>query len=224
MSEALALTINALTNVLNNQLRPDGTRATWFLAFGSLLWFVRDRERYDRPFATDLDIIVNHGEVDPAAINAGLTGYGFVESKRTLDRSGNILEQVFSSTDPRYIDCDIDIWYQVEAQGFCFHGLPYTKEAGTTLFKGVASWRFHGGVIAYPFPGAEVAPPIYIPEHFGSLLGAWYPPQYDAQGNPIPCTGWISHNPEYGQSKCEIALTVKDIRELQSTMMVAAQV
>lgn len=202
--EAFARTLSIISTVFNYQYRADGNHHMWFVSFGTLLYFLRDR-LVGRPFNTDFDISVKHGEIQGQDLVGNMAEYGYNLKKQTIsDVDGRPFQMVFTPDSAAQVpDIEIDVFFWVPANGYMWHTYDFdgeNKERPTRyVFKGTPEVYFRAGTIAYTWD--EIAPDLNFPIRYGAMLDTWYPPKYDANQKPVPNTGWFIPDRQFGQSR-----------------------
>lgn len=207
IDESLPRALLAVKNVMDQPYRLDGKPPTWFISFGALRYFCTDR-LLGKPFDQDIDISVLSGEVDHELLEQSFVEYGYRRSKQVLDpKNGRPYQMVFETDaslgGPGGVKRDIDVWFWVQAGPFYWHTYDHYNTGAEVLpkytYKGVPRKLFDAGV--WQAIWEDTAAALNFPEMFGSLLDLWYPPQRDPNGSPVPNTGWIYQQRNYGQSR-----------------------
>lgn len=181
-------------------------QVSWFVAFGTLLYFIRDKNM-GKKFKTDFDIAVF---LTPGsnwnAFMLGMEERGF-HKKRVIinDVTNQPLQAVFSREE---VGFDFDLFFMIESGNYIWHTFDTKMEnprkgiPSEYVFKGVEKAAFHGGTIKYLWN--DLSPGLNFPIKYGTLLDKWYP-------------GWFIPDARFGQSKCDRIVKMsscKDIKEL----------
>jgi len=214
--ERFSRTLCALSDIFGSTIRPDGSNPKWFISFGSLLWFIRDR-LLGREFEQDIDISMIYGAVDRNEIVGRFAEYGFTVDHELVDNHYHKpLQIVFKPTNPILANIHIDLWFWVIAGQYAWHSYDPLGQGRTILpsytFKGTPKDLILAETISYPWE--EIAPPMNFPTMYGSLLDTWYPPVKGPDGRYVPNTGWLFPNRQYGQSRCPVTKTVQSCKEM----------
>ena len=180
MSDTFAKTLNYLQVVLGKTYSVG--RPKWFISFGALLYFVRDRNM-GKPFKTDLDVSIL-GQIPKKEIKAACEMYGFeLKSKIVDDRTGLPFQMVFEYRDrasgEKY---SVDLFFWVHHNKYWWHTYDYHMEFTNKRFKGIPKeYVFKGtresamqGEIA-KYNWLEIVPDVNFPKSYGTLLDIWYP-------------------------------------------------
>ena len=170
-------TLNMVTSILEQT--QDVTRcskAIWFLSFGSLLSFVRERGE----LGDDLDVSMMYGSVEPKQILSMWRQFGYEPFEMILDENGKLLKITFKATDEKMFgSIHIDIFFWIERGGYYFHTYNYYNELQPDnrlpryRFKGIPKAKFEAGLFRVPW--YELGYEINIPENTGEVLDYWYP-------------------------------------------------
>ena len=215
-NEKLARTVVAISDVIGEARRADQNIPKWFISFGALLWFIRDR-LLGVPLEQDIDISMFYGDLKRDYLIGKFREYGYELRDELLENYGRRpLKMTFKPTDPSLYKVDIDIFFWIVGKKYCWHTYDMYNRGKTMLdeyqFKGTPREYLMGDTVSHVWE--EIAPTVKLPEKYGSLLDTWYPPQRDADGKIIPGTGWLVRNRKYGQSKCDATRNIKDCKNL----------
>ena len=216
-NDAFATMLLSISTVFDQEYRADGNKHLWFVSFGTLLYFLRDKP-LGRPFNTDFDISCRFGEISADELVVRFSGYGYCLKKKTVsDVDGRPFQMVFApdgSVDLPEIDIDVFFW--VGANGFMWHCYDFYNENKNIptkyVFKGIPYEHFPKGVVSYSWD--ETANNLNFPEGYGGLLDDWYPPKRDANDNAVANTGWIIQDRRFGQSKAEKIVTLNTCKNM----------
>ena len=219
--------INAVSTVMNYMYRADGNYHTWFVSFGALLFFFRDRYK-DKIFdSQDMDISVIYGEVDPVNLIANFSQSGYILKNQVIN---DVTKKPFQMVFGRAPECpylpavEIDIYFWVKANGYYWHTYDFGKEGKEVLqkytFKGIPAPLFEKGTIEYTWDALSQR--MRFPVGYGEMLDYWYPPKRDPvkkdpltdEYMPIPDTGWYIEDRHYGQSKTERQVTLETCKNM----------
>lgn len=218
--ERMARTMTAISEIFGNLIRADGEQPKWFISFGSLLWFVRDR-MLGRPFDTDIDVSVFWGELKREDIINKFQEYGYTLKKEVLDNwHRKPLQMVFTATAPGMMPCDIDLFFWVLGEKYAWHTYDMFNRNQPIMdeytFKGTPKEFIMAPTVSVVWE--EIAPNVQIPLKYGSLLDTWYPPMTDADGKYVANSLWIIPNRQYGQSKSHKMVTLKSCKNMQGDL------
>jgi len=220
LDERLASTVRAISDVFDPLLREDGNRAQWFVSFGALLWYCRDR-LLKIPFQQDFDISLLYGDVTRDELKARFTEYGFALSHELLDNyHRRPLQMTFSPKDPRLLPVDVDVYFWVMGKQYAWH----TYDMANSGKKILDEYTFKATPREYVLEPTvkvtwdDIAPQINIPSKIGHLLDTWYPPTKEADKSFAPNSGWLFPNRQYGQSRAPMTKTVQSCKNIHLTM------
>jgi len=214
--ESMARTVVALSDVFESMISPEGSKPHWFISFGTLLWFVRDR-LLERPFEEDIDISMIYGAVKREDLIAKFGEYGYQLESEVLDNyHRKPLQMVFKPVAPGLWPTNLDIYFWVIGHEFAWHTYDMFNRGVSIMdeytFKGTPRALIEAPTL--PMVWEEIAPTIQFPSKYGSLLDVWYPPNKDHLGNYIINSCWMIQNKQYGQSKFDTMKTIKSCKDM----------
>ena len=214
--ERMARTLVALSDVFESMMSPEGVKPHWFISFGTLLWFVRDR-LLGRPFEEDIDISMIYGAVRREDVISKFSEYGYSLETELLDNyHRKPLQMTFKPEAPGLWPATLDIFFWVLGHEYAWHTYDMFNRRQTIqdeyTFKGTPKELILAPTL--PMVWEEISPTVLFPSKYGSLLDVWYPPQKDSAGAFIPNTCWMVQNKQYGQSKFSTMKTLKSCKEM----------
>lgn len=177
---------------------------TWFVSFGSLLWFIRDKNM-GKKFNTDLDISVL-GQIPCKEVEQVFEQYNFCLVKKLVDdKTGLPLQMVFEYTVSQDQKFSLDLYFWVKTKRYWWHAYDYYLEEKKIPSKYVfkATDRRLMECKVEKMIWEEIAPPLKFPSLYGSLLDAWYP-------------DWLT--PRKEMSKAAHVAKVKTCKNLKETL------
>lgn len=217
--EHLARTVVAISEIFDYSY--NGTaEQRWFVSFGSLLWFIRDR-LLGRPLEQDIDISVEFNSIprDQLIEHFGEYGYG-LSGEVLTDTNGLPLQMSFSPQSPGFSPVDIDVFFWVLGKRYAWHtydvSMIHKPVLPEYVFKATPIEYFTAPTIKQVWE--EIAPAVSIPSMYGSLLDTWYPPIKRQDGGYVENSGWMTRNPHYGQSKAVITRALTTCAGLMSAL------
>lgn len=172
----------------------------WFVAFGALLWFIRDKNM-GKPFKTDLDIAIIGGEPDRMVERMKM----YLPLKRVI--INNVSKQPFQAVFGGW--CSVDVFFMFEENGLIWHTYDYKMEfpkngiPSSYTFKGVSKSAFAGPIQKYLWN--ELIPPFNFPCKYGTLLDRWY-------------ENWFIPDSNFGQSHADKIITLPDCKHLEDRL------
>ena len=176
----------------------------WFLSFGTLLYFIRDKNM-GVPFEQDFDVSVL-GPCDEKRIINFMGQWSFEVCNRILnDRTKEPLQLVFKS---KSIPFCIDIFFWKKHNDYWWHAYDYYGEHPKSgipkkyVFKGTPKRFFKGEVWKYNW--TDLTGNLNFPNLYGTLLDYWYP-------------GWFVPDKNFGQSK-GTTVKVKTCKDLDKEL------
>jgi len=196
-----AQTIMNLSNCLNYKPGSEGP-CRWFLSYGAVLWYIRDRNM-GKPFKQDFDISIFDGD-DFRHIEKFLAEFSFHKKSQFLnDKNGKPFKMVFGGG-----AFDIDIFLQFKMNGYYWHTYDYYGEFKDIprkgyVFKGIPCELFDAD--PYKYEWDERIPPVNFPPNYGHLLDIWYP-------------GWFIPDARFGQSKAVKVVKTKNCKNLKTEL------
>lgn len=210
-NENLARTLTAITEVFNSPYKMAEEGAKWFISFGTLLWFIRDR-LLNIPLNQDIDISLYYNSIPRDLLITRMDEYGYQLSGEVLNDVTRLpLQMSFSPRIPGLYPVDIDVFFWVLGKRYAWHTYDMDMVRKPILnkyvFKATPIEYFKASTIRYVWE--EIAPELYFPSRYGSLLDTWYPPLKNPEGGYIENSGWMTRNPQYGQSKAALIKTLK---------------
>jgi len=212
--ERMAHTVAALSDVFGLVIGPK-----WFVSFGSLLWFVRDR-LLGRPLEQDIDVSLEFGTFPRDHLISRMLDYNYKLSGEVLDNHLKYpLQMTFSPSREMY-PVDIDVYFWVIGKKFAWHtyDVNHTKKIilNEYVFKGVPADYITAPTVSYVWE--EIAPEVKFPSMYGSLLDYWYPPKKGTDGKFLPNTGWMVQDKQYGQSQAAAVKTLKTCKNMAEVL------
>lgn len=220
-NEGIARVLISVTDVFNNAMAPDGKRPLWFVSFGSLLWFIRDKVM-GRPFNQDIDISVIYGEYSREYLIQKFTDCGLKLEKEVLDNYSQKPLQMGFRPDgsSQMADVSVDVFFWVLGKEYAWHTYDMTGQNRTILpeytFKGTPKDYLLAPTIEYVWE--EIAPSLNFPTRYGSLLDVWYPPTKGPDGKYVANTGWLYPNRQFGQSEAYKVKTIKSCQDMEAQL------
>jgi len=173
-----------------------GGTPRWQLAFGALLYFLRDKNM-GKVLQTDLDVSLFHGDADPVRINSNMEHLGFKRRHMVADANGDILKMDFKNA---MFNVSIDLFFWKKKDGCYWHtfdkGMEFPKDGKlkSYVFKGTPCYLLDGDEWKYSWhPECQK---VFLPKFYGSVLDYWYP-------------GWYIPDSNFGYSQCAQTLTPK---------------
>jgi len=166
-----------------------GGTPRWQLAFGALLYFIRDKNM-GKPFNTDMDISLFHGDADPARVWRNMEHLGFRRGNQVVDSAGDVLKMDFKN--PMF-GFSIDLFYWKRKDGFYWHtfdsGMEFPKDGRLRkyVFKGTPCYLLDGDEWEYRW--FDECDKVHLPRAYGAVLDYWYP-------------GWFIVDKNFGYSRC----------------------
>lgn len=196
-SEDEARIVDIIGTVLG---RPE-LNAKWFISFGTMLYFFRDKNM-GKPFDGDFDVSIL-GKPDWQLIVQMFEEWGYhVKTKLVHDKSGYPFQIVFKHD--IFLN-DIDLYFWVNANKYWWHTYDYYKEGKKVpkkyIFKGTPEYAFKGEPYLYTWD--EIAHDLQFPNLYGTLLDCWYP-------------GWFVPDKNFGQSHAEKVVKLKTCSGLEA--------
>lgn len=175
----------------------------WFIAFGALLYFIRDKN-LGKKFNTDMDVAIL-GQIPVDDVMKAFSQYKFkLVNKVVDDRTGLPFQMTFEYTNEGK-KFALDLFFWVKAHGYWWHTYDYHMEEKKIpreyVFKGTDKRAFEGDIIKMKW--AEIAPPVNFPKLYGTLLDIWYP-------------DWLI--PRKGQSQWDKMVRVKNCKNLKENL------
>lgn len=172
----------------------------WFISFGTLLYFIRDK-KLGRPFKQDIDISL-FGDAPIKSIVSYFSQYSMKPVTHMInDVTKEPLHVVFKA----HHSIDIFVW--VKANGYYWHtydpDMTKDKIPKKYVWKGTPCELMDGEVWKYHWD--ERVGALNFPHLYGSLLDYWYP-------------GWLVPDARFGQSKCEKIVTLKTCKNLKEKL------
>lgn len=192
--------IGHITRCLDQRIGSEGPHR-WFISYGALLWFIRDKNM-KKKFRQDFDISIFE-DSDLTMIERFFREFG-IEKKSEFknDQTGEPLKMVFESYK------DIDIFMQIKANGYYWHTYDYYGEFRETpkkgyVFKGVPCRLMDGDTWKYSLD--DRVPEVHLPQKYGSILDVWYP-------------GWFIPDSRFGQSRAVKTVTLRNCKKLKERL------
>lgn len=166
----------------------------WFISFGALLYFIRDKNM-GVPFEQDFDVSVL-GQDQAGRIEGMFKEFGFTVARKVINNvNRKPFQIVFKHPTIKYV---IDVFFWVNANGHWWHtydpslsGNPVLKKY---IFKGTPEKAFGPDRLGNEFQTYSweaIAPPVRFPPLYGTLLDLWYP-------------NWFIPDSQFGQSKGKV--------------------
>jgi len=178
----------------------------WFMSFGALLYFIRDRNMGVK-FEQDLDITVL-GNISMKRLVQAMDEWGFrPKSKIVDDHTKRPFQIVFAS---ETMPCFIDVFLWKKSGDYWWHTYDYYGEhpkngiPSKYIFKGTPEWAMKGEV--YKYNWEEITGDMNFPCLYGSLLDIWYP-------------GWFVVDKNFGQSHAAKTVKVKTCKKLEEYLV-----
>jgi len=202
----------------------------WFLAFGTLLWFLRDRPQGIK-METDLDIGVFHDDVDEKDLERNFAEYGYSLERKTInDVTKAPFQMVFKGPQSPPIpdqqnlsNLRIDVFFFWRVNGRYWHSYDYYNERPKNgipkeyVFKGMPAHALDGQII--PAIWNENCPPVFIPERIGQCMDEWYPALRDNTGRLVPNSTWNVRQTGYGWSKTTNQRKMKSCKDMRRVLI-----
>jgi len=197
--DQIARALNIIHTIFNH------LQVKWFISFGSLLYFIRDRNMGVN-FEQDFDVSVL-GECDYNRVIEFMGQWSFEVKRRILDdQTKEPLQLVFKSKSIHFV---IDVYFWRKYNGYWWHTYDYYGEhpkngkPSKYVFKGTPKDAMSGEPWKYNWE--EITGDINFPKNYGTLLDIWYP-------------GWFVPDANFGQSKAEKKITVKNCKHLDKEL------
>lgn len=191
---------NQVSAIFMNAEGKHGNRARWQLAFGTLLYFVRDRAA-GKPYTQDFDISMHFDDVNQEKLVACFDRYGFtLKGNLKSGIPGKSLHMSFAPTSDnmRWAGAsNIDIFFWYEASGKYWHC--YEVRDGKFIMKGIDKNLLDGR--AWRYYWYDDLLPCYLPRNYGHCLDFWYP-------------GWMIPMPRFGTSMTKYIVPVGQLKAL----------
>jgi len=188
------------------EYRDNEEKKEWFISFGTLLYFLRDRP-LGKKLDGDFDISMIYGQTNMDLLVRCFSEYGFkLKGKILDDRTGGPLQLVFKWND---YPISVDIYFWVRANGYWWHTFdrnierPKNGIPSNYLFKATPKSAFQGDLVGYSWD--ERLPDMKLPKRYGTLLDIWYP-------------GWFIPDKNFGQSRCEKEVTISTCKNLKEKL------
>ncbi len=197
MNDSHVRTLNFLQGSLND------VSVRWFMGFGSVLYFIRDRN-LKKPYEWDYDACVfpkNEAEINNIMLS--MESNGFILEKQVINDVTKCPFQLVYKH--KRTQMCADLFMMFEAHGYYWHTYDYKMEfpangiPSSYFFKGVGKEAFEGTPWKYVWE--ENIPPLYFPCKYGTLLDVWYP-------------GWYIPDSRFGQSRYEKMIEVPNCIKL----------
>ena len=195
----LARALNIIHTIFNR------LSSRWFVSFGSLLYFIRERNM-GVPFEQDIDISII-GSCDHKKVIEFMKMWSYeVKGKILDDQTKKPLQLVFKSKTVPFM---IDVFFWKKHNDYWWHTYDYYGEhpkngiPSKYVFKGTPRWAMKGE--PYKYNWEEITGNMNFPHLYGSLLDIWYP-------------GWFVPDKNFGQSRSEKKITVKNCRNLEKEL------
>ena len=207
--EKLRRYLNYVFNVLNGTRDRHDERISWHLAFGTLLYYIRDKKA-GFPYEQDFDIGVFYDQANGEKLKKNFNSYQFDVVNELKDDLGNYLHLSFlPNTELQRqlgrITLDIFFWYKHGRQYYhC-----YEKVDGGFDMKGIDCDKLDGN--PWKEYWQDDLMPCYIPCRFGSCLDEWYP-------------GWMRRQPNFGVSKTRYSVVVPSFKAWKNQDMIDRQI
>lgn len=200
-SEIMARIINSIDPVFS--FRYGENQFKWFYSFGTLLYYIRDKNM-GKKFNGDFDIsIIGGEEIDASDFIPNMDQFGFKLKRKILnDVTGKPLNLVFEHNDIKGIGIDVYFW--VKGGNYYWHSFAegFAKHE-KYVFKATPALAFKGKL--YKYVWEEIALPINIPNLYGTLLDIWYP-------------GWFIPDRDFGYSRAEKTVETKSCKNLEEKL------
>jgi len=180
----------------------DKVGSKWFVSFGALLYFIRDK-KMGLPFEQDIDISIV-GPCNTKQLIQFMDEWSYKPKNMTVnDITKQPMHIVFTSDS---IPFAIDVFVWINHNGYWWHTYDYYGEnkkiPSKYVFKGTPEWAMKGEEWKYIWE--EIAGDMRFPFLYGSLLDIWYP-------------GWFVPDRNFGQSKGK-QVTVKTCKDLEKEL------
>lgn len=195
------LLINYISNIMLSMRDVNDVQQRWQLAFGTLLYFIRDKElKY--PYEQDIDISMFYDDgIDTAKLIRFFESHQLRMTKHIKDDVHN--RTLYLSFYPekdllnRLPACGIDIFFWYKYDNYYYHTYGEDK-----IFKGIPCSYLDGKEWKYLW--WEDGLPIYLPHNYGACLDYWYP-------------DWYTKRKNFGTSKSKRIVRLKSIRDFPKT-------
>jgi len=155
-------------------------RVKWFISFGALLYFIRDKN-LGIPFQQDYDISII-GRIDTHMFRKHLIQSGF---EIISEFANDVTNEPFQIVAKHRFGQIIDVYFWVDSCGYLWH--TYRQGEGYK-FKGTPKYAFEGEIVKYKWNENSIE--LNFPAKYGTLLDLWYP-------------GWYIPDVQFGQSSAE---------------------
>lgn len=185
-------------NIVNFHWKNDPPR--WFVSFGSLLWYIRDRNQ-NKKLEGDLDISL-FSTVDAKHFTQMAEEFRFKPLGMVVnDVTNRPLQMSFKHVDTKRT---LDLYFWYKGRKYYWHTYDYYGEKkkipGKYVFKGTPISMMEGDLYQYLI--YDRIAPFNFPQKYGTLLDTWYP-------------GWYVPDAKFGQSIAVKQVTLKSCRELE---------
>ena len=199
VSDKEAITFQHVETIMNHPFKNEEP-PTWFISFGTLLYFLRDKKR-GVPFNQDIDISIFEDAPIKHIIDC-FTQYDFkLKDLMINDVTKKPLHIVFKK------DYSIDIFVWIKSHSYYWHtynhNMDRKKVPDKYVWKGTPCELMEGPVWKYYWD--ERVCPLNFPNKYGSLLDYWY-------------QGWIIPDSRFGQSRAEKIMTLKTCKNLKEKL------
>lgn len=191
------LMLGRLSNIMNTLKNADGYNIRWFVCFGTLLHWLRDK-RVDKG---DLDLGVFQEDIVPKYFVDQFTQWGFELQERVDDFDGKPLKFIFKPTkDSGMGKTNVDIFGWVKNGHYRYHAYNINfeklkkRKLNEYTFKGIRAKFIEERIVQDMWPNTNRV--LKAPFYYGSLLDEWYP-------------GWRTENPKFGQSASRYVVKLK---------------
>jgi len=220
IDERMPSTLRAIADIFGDIKRKDQSNPTWFVSFGTLLWYVRDR-LLDRPFEQDFDISLIYGELRREELIERFKSQGYELDNELLDNyHRKPLQMTFKPKATGLWPADIDLFFWVIGQNYAWHSYDMFNRRQQVqdeyTFKATPKEIFTAPTVQMIWD--EIAPPLSFPSKYGSLLDCWYPPTKGPDGAYLINSGWLFQNKQYGQSRAETMKTLKSCKDMRGDL------
>lgn len=207
-------TMNSLLLCLNTCPSESGGTPEWFISFGTLLGFIRERGKN----IGDIDVSMFYEDGCGNQLINLMCQFNFKVNKKIVDPL--LKDPLYVSFVPvdrkMYGDNHVDIFFWFKgADNRYYHTYDYemTNPTGGPqkeyIFKGVDGDILRGASWHEVWPSLNQV--VRLPSKYGSLLDYWYP-------------GWMRKDEYFGQSKTEYFVRVKNPDLLKNKDLIRPQI
>lgn len=188
-----------LETILNHPYK-DETPMRWFISFGTLLYFIRDKA-LGKPFRQDIDVSL-FGDAPITKIVDYFTQY---RMRPVTYMINDVTKQPLHVVLKGSYSIDLFVW--VKANGYYWHtydeDMSKSKVPKQYIWKGTPCALMDGPIWKYHWD--ERVGALNFPHLYGSLLDYWY-------------SGWYIPDSRFGQSKSEKIVKLKTCKNLKEKL------